>query len=134
VYQIALKYYGLKGSSVSSGKKVSVTPKIYNDINAKLVNIWGDYAGWAHSILFTADLKSFASYGHDVTSASAAQSSSSSESLPGGMVQTTSQDILPIPPMAPLSSTPSKRAHLDLAGADLEGTVTLAKCVKRRRH
>ena len=80
VYQIATKYYGLKGSS----GKVNMTAKLYEDINTKLASIWGDYAGWAHTVrppfvlpfvipstssldtaqvLFTADLKSFSSYG-----------------------------------------------------------------------
>ncbi|KAF5331064.1 hypothetical protein D9619_005934 [Psilocybe cf. subviscida] len=60
VYQIAVKQYGMKGSA--SGKP-SMTPKLYEDINAKFKGIWGDYAGWAHTVLFTADLKSFATYG-----------------------------------------------------------------------
>ncbi|CAK5264682.1 unnamed protein product [Mycena citricolor] len=60
VHQIAIKYYGLKGSL--SGK-TAMTPKLYEDINGKLAAVWGDYAGWAHSILFTSDLKAFASYG-----------------------------------------------------------------------
>jgi N-glycosylase/DNA lyase len=49
VHQIAIKYYELKGASLN-GKKISMTPKIYDDINAKLCNVWGDYAGWAHSV------------------------------------------------------------------------------------
>jgi N-glycosylase/DNA lyase len=40
-----------------------MTPKIYEAVGSKLVETWGDYAGWAHSVLFTADLRSFASYG-----------------------------------------------------------------------
>lgn len=43
-----MKYYGLKGSS--NGKKVNMTPKLYEDVNAKLFNVWGEYAGWAHSV------------------------------------------------------------------------------------
>ena len=27
-----------------------MTPKIYKDVNTKLFNMWGDYAGWAHSV------------------------------------------------------------------------------------
>ncbi|KAF7973402.1 hypothetical protein HWV62_15193 [Athelia sp. TMB] len=60
VHQIAIKHYGLRGSS---SVKASMTPKLYDEVNAKLANVWGDYAGWAHSVLFTADLKSFSSYG-----------------------------------------------------------------------
>ncbi|KAL5511155.1 OGG1 [Sanghuangporus vaninii] len=61
VYQIAVKHYGMRGSS--NNGKMSMTPKIYDEVNARLAKIWGNYAGWAHSILFTADLKSFSTYG-----------------------------------------------------------------------
>jgi N-glycosylase/DNA lyase len=50
VYQIAVKHYGLKGTS--NGRKVTMTPKIYEDVNTKLFSVWGDYAGWAHSVRF----------------------------------------------------------------------------------
>ena len=58
-----------------------MSPKSYDEVSAKLGTVWGEYAGWAHSVrthslcrlqsitieqmqvLFTADLKSFASYG-----------------------------------------------------------------------
>lgn len=63
VHQIALKYYGLRGTPNGKGGKVPMTPKIYEAVGTKLVETWGDYAGWAHSVLFTADLRSFASYG-----------------------------------------------------------------------
>ena len=46
VHQIAVKHYGLKGSA----GKTSMTPKLYDDVNAKLQSLWGDYAGWAHSV------------------------------------------------------------------------------------
>jgi N-glycosylase/DNA lyase len=48
VHQIAIKHYGLKGAS--NGKKATMTTKIYDDVNTKLLNVWGDYAGWAHSV------------------------------------------------------------------------------------
>ncbi|EJD42201.1 DNA glycosylase [Auricularia subglabra TFB-10046 SS5] len=66
VYQIALKHYGFRvpGSPTKGGNgKPAMTPKIYDAVANKFVDLWGDYAGWAHSVLFTADLKSFASYG-----------------------------------------------------------------------
>ncbi|KAH9901578.1 DNA glycosylase [Cubamyces lactineus] len=59
VHQIATKHYGLKGGS----KTTNMTPRLYDEVSTKLANVWGEYAGWAHSVLFTADLKSFASYG-----------------------------------------------------------------------
>jgi N-glycosylase/DNA lyase len=60
VHQIAIKHYGLRSAS---GTKAAMTPKLYADVNSKLADVWGDYAGWAHSVLFTADLKSFSTYG-----------------------------------------------------------------------
>ena len=49
VLQIALKHYGFK--SMSRGK-ATMTPKLYEDLNHKFFSIWGDYAGWAHSVSF----------------------------------------------------------------------------------
>ncbi|KAJ7581228.1 DNA glycosylase [Mycena floridula] len=57
VLQIASKHYGLKAPPKN------MTPKVYDDVSSKLAGIWGSYAGWAHSVMFTADLKSFSSYG-----------------------------------------------------------------------
>lgn len=48
VHQIATKHYGLR--SLGSSKKVSMTPKLYDEINSKLADTWGKYAGWAHSV------------------------------------------------------------------------------------
>jgi N-glycosylase/DNA lyase len=55
-----------------------MSPKLYDAISEKFRNIWGDYAGWAHSVrllyhmveqadeslqvLFTAELKAFSDY------------------------------------------------------------------------
>ncbi|KAJ7685277.1 DNA glycosylase [Mycena polygramma] len=60
VHQIAIKHYGLKGSLNS---KSTMTPKLYEEINTRLVGVWGNYAGWAHSVLFTSDLKASSSHG-----------------------------------------------------------------------
>lgn len=46
VYQIAVKHYGLKGTP----GKGTMSPKLYEAVNSKLANIWGAYAGWAHSV------------------------------------------------------------------------------------
>jgi N-glycosylase/DNA lyase len=40
-----------------------MTPKIYEAVGKRLGEIWGAYAGWAQSVFFTSDLKSFESYG-----------------------------------------------------------------------
>lgn len=62
VHQIAIKHYGLRTVGGSKGKGV-MTPRIYDEVATKLADIWGEYAGWAHSVLFTADLKAFSSFG-----------------------------------------------------------------------
>ena len=40
-----------------------MTPKIYEAVSKRLREVWGTYAGWAQSVLFTSDLKSFENYG-----------------------------------------------------------------------
>jgi hypothetical protein len=47
VHQIAVKHYGLRASG---GAKANMTPKLYDEVNAKLGRVWGEYAGWAHSV------------------------------------------------------------------------------------
>ncbi|KAI8989662.1 DNA glycosylase [Trametes punicea] len=58
VLQIAVKNYGVKAP-----KTANMSAKLYDEVSNKLASVWGEYAGWAHSVLFTADLKSFSSYG-----------------------------------------------------------------------
>jgi N-glycosylase/DNA lyase len=60
VLQIAMKHYGFRGVS---GTKQAMSPKLYEAISDKFHGAWGNYAGWAHSVLFTADLKAFSDYG-----------------------------------------------------------------------
>lgn len=47
MYQIASRNYKMK---VVQGNKG------YKEVQEKLAGIWGDYAGWAHSVLFAGDL------------------------------------------------------------------------------
>lgn len=42
-------------------KQKTVTEKIYNEIGDHFRNLYGPLAGWAHTILFCADLKKFQS-------------------------------------------------------------------------
>ncbi|GLB34859.1 putative N-glycosylase dna lyase [Lyophyllum shimeji] len=128
VHQIAVKHYGLKDASGPSGKKATMTPKIYGDVNTKLFRVWGDYAGWAHSVLFTADLKSFASYGLPAPG-SRTTSPSSTKIAPDFMPG----DILPTPPLTPVSSL--KRSNDPVhCSSDCQEAATLAERVKRRRR
>ncbi|KAI9293473.1 n-glycosylase/DNA lyase-like protein [Neoconidiobolus thromboides FSU 785] len=54
VFQIAKRDYGFKG-----GRNKTLSRKEYDSINQHFRDIFGEYAGWAHSILFTADLKMY---------------------------------------------------------------------------
>ncbi|KAK7693730.1 hypothetical protein QCA50_003302 [Cerrena zonata] len=101
VHQIAVKHYGMSGSSKA---KTAMTPKLYDDVNNKLASIWGTYAGWAHSVLFTSDLKSFSTYGLPSPSPSASPVKPSKKSKILLENQTTSSISL-----STSSSTPSKR-------------------------
>lgn len=53
VFQISLTYL----PHLRSCK--SVTSKVYNEIGDYFRSLYGDYAGWAHTVLFCADLKMF---------------------------------------------------------------------------
>lgn len=52
VWQIAQKHYGF-----ARGKVLNAV--VYNQVGDRFRQIFGEYAGWAHSVLFTADLRAF---------------------------------------------------------------------------
>lgn len=54
VWQIAQRDY-----KFGKGKHSSLTKDTYDAIGAKFRGLWGKEAGWAHSVLFTADLRAF---------------------------------------------------------------------------
>nr|POF07831.1 n-glycosylase/dna lyase [Quercus suber] len=54
VWQIAQRDY-----KFGRGKHSSLTKATYDAVGDKFRSLWGKEAGWAHSVLFTADLKSF---------------------------------------------------------------------------
>ncbi|KAF1818984.1 uncharacterized protein K489DRAFT_413423 [Dissoconium aciculare CBS 342.82] len=54
VWQIAQRDY-----KFGKGKHASLTKATYDAVGAKFRSLWGKEAGWAHSVLFTADLKAF---------------------------------------------------------------------------
>ncbi|XP_022085165.1 N-glycosylase/DNA lyase-like isoform X2 [Acanthaster planci] len=54
VWQIASRDY-----MPSLNKTKSLTDKVYKEIGAFFRELFGEYAGWAHSVLFSADLKKF---------------------------------------------------------------------------
>jgi hypothetical protein len=53
VFQFAERWYRIKTKGGLKG---------YEYIADKFRSLWGPYAGWAHSVLFTADLRAFATY------------------------------------------------------------------------
>ena len=55
IWQIAQRDYGF-----GKGKHTSLTKATYDTVANYFRQLWGKEAGWAHSILFTADLKTFA--------------------------------------------------------------------------
>lgn len=55
VWQIAQKDYRF-----GKGKHSSLTKATYDAVGNKFRSLWGKEAGWAHSVLFTADLRAFA--------------------------------------------------------------------------
>ncbi|KAJ8394751.1 hypothetical protein AAFF_G00041060 [Aldrovandia affinis] len=55
VWQIAQRDYRC---GVGKGQK-SLTDKVHRDIGDFFRQLWGPYAGWAHSVLFCSDLKKF---------------------------------------------------------------------------
>lgn len=54
VWQIAQRDY-----KFGRGKHSSLTKATYDAVGDKFRSLWGKEAGWAHSVLFTADLKAF---------------------------------------------------------------------------
>ena len=60
--QIAMKHYNFRVPGHSGRSVPPMTPKLHAEVSSKLQQIWGPYAGWAHSVLFTADLRAFAEY------------------------------------------------------------------------
>lgn len=55
VWQIAQRDYKVGKSNMKTLNKA-----MYEAVGDHFRNLWGEYAGWAHSVLFTADLREFA--------------------------------------------------------------------------
>ncbi|CUA72224.1 N-glycosylase/DNA lyase [Rhizoctonia solani] len=145
VQQIATKMYGFR----SQGKQPkAMNPRLYSEIAKKFTDTWGPYAGWAHSVLFTADLKSFANFGLDSTSAAMAHDSTLPLPSPAPVDDKHPLDEQPSVPIKSNKSSrksgPHKRKLETAPTTDLKtdegGTeeasegATLAERVKRRRR
>lgn len=57
VWQIAKRDYNFKTKKTSGDKATALTKAEYEEIGIFFKSLWGEFAGWAHSVLFTADLK-----------------------------------------------------------------------------
>ncbi|KAF7724423.1 8-oxoguanine glycosylase ogg1 [Apophysomyces ossiformis] len=55
VWQIALRDYGFSKKQQNK----TLTSKLYDEVGNHFRTLFGPYSGWAHSVLFTADLRSF---------------------------------------------------------------------------
>lgn len=55
VWQIAMRDYKFGGKS----KNKTLTKALYDAVGDHFRELWGSQAGWAHSVLFTADLRTF---------------------------------------------------------------------------
>lgn len=55
VWQIAMRDYKFGGKS----KNKTLTKALYDAVGDHFRELWGSQAGWAHSVLFTADLRAF---------------------------------------------------------------------------
>ncbi|KAK9498282.1 hypothetical protein O3M35_002951 [Rhynocoris fuscipes] len=56
VYQIATKYY-LPHLANNKKSRPNISAKVYEEIGDCFRNKFGDYAGWAHTVLFCSDLR-----------------------------------------------------------------------------
>ncbi|KAL4067890.1 DNA glycosylase [Scleroderma citrinum] len=123
VHQIAVKHYRFPRPASAKGK-VTLTPKLYNEISNRLGDTWGKYAGWAHSVLFTSDLRTFSAYGLD--------GGDENESISSPRSVSTDSRTRKRPEKGP-PLKPSHDAARDLELAVGEGT-SLAERVKKRRR
>ena len=62
VWQIAIKDYQM----IKNSQSKTLTEKTYKLIGDGFREIFGEYAGWAHSVLFAADLKHLEAYRVDI--------------------------------------------------------------------
>ncbi|KAI0636741.1 DNA glycosylase [Trametes polyzona] len=141
VHQIAVKHYGLRAAS----KAANMNPKLYEEVSSKLSSIWGEYAGWAHSVLFTSDLKSFASYGLPSAPATPSltpdRASTSKESTPLAtpVDETPPSSTKRKRSLSSRKSTARLKPMVEVADALTDGLLeeprySLAERVKRRRR
>ncbi|CEH12373.1 n-glycosylase dna lyase [Ceraceosorus bombacis] len=94
VYQFAARWYGMRVKEGTKG---------YEELADRFRQLWGEYAGWAHSVIFTADLRSFQNFKVEAVKGEKVKQEdlSSSIELPG-LNTIDAKPFVPTPPTAPL--------------------------------
>lgn len=90
-----MKHYNFRPPGYSRKSVPPMTPKLHAEVSSKLQKIWGPYAGWAHSVLFTADLRVFAGYEGKSEVLAPVESPIPSIGKPGGIDQSVEPNITP---------------------------------------
>lgn len=111
VWQIAMRDYKFGGKS----KNKTLTKAMYDAVGDHFRDLWGDQAGWAHSVLFTADLRTFSDRGMGKTEGGA--------ETKAVKVETMEESALATPVRTPVA-TPLKRKRL-VTAEDVEAGVKL---------
>lgn len=128
VWQIAMRDYKFGGKA----KNKTLTKALYDAVGEHFRQLWGDQAGWAHSVLFTADLKVFSERGVETKD----------ESMIPVKIEAVKDGMLLTPVATPIS-TPAKRRRskvdekvgvkVDVKDKCDPGAAALTSSRKRRR-
>ncbi|KAF3769350.1 N-glycosylase/DNA lyase [Cryphonectria parasitica EP155] len=103
VWQIAMRDYRFGGKN----KNKTLSKAMYDAVGDHFRNLWGSQAGWAHSVLFTADLKTF--------SGRVAQKLEDSSELMAVKIETKEESPAPGTSITTPASTPIKRKRTSVA-------------------
>ncbi|KAG9102967.1 8-oxoguanine glycosylase ogg1 [Ceratobasidium sp. 370] len=128
VQQIATKMYGFKSRV---GQSKSMTPRLYSEIATKFADAWGPYAGWAHSVLFTADLKSFANFGLEPTVA--VEANNTILPLPSPDLGVDANSLDEKKPTSLAETSPKPRGEVTMADSPRDARLMRAVLAVRKR-
>lgn len=126
VWQIAMRDYKFGGKS----KNKTLTKALYDAVGEHFRSLWGEQAGWAHSVLFTADLKAFSEQGAEKIEKEEDSKVIKVEAVEGVLVT----------PVATPRETPAKRrrtaveAKVKVEVKEEEDTVAVGGAVPRKRR
>lgn len=128
VWQIAMRDYKFGGKS----KNKTLTKAMYDAVGDHFRELWGDQAGWAHSVLFTADLRTFSD-----RVAEKAEGGAETKAI---KLETVEESVLATPASTPVA-TPLKRKRMakaehvevDVKLEDLPFTLSAGRVLRKRR-